>query len=117
LKVLEPVGIGAHIHKVLPVGRAAKNLWRYFKREPLEGPCVADLILGNDLTNPQSICVEPSGEVDICWNLAIGNAKEKPLSRIISEYNWRKNPIVRILVEEGAIGLAKNARGINFHPQ
>lgn len=117
LEALKPLRIDAHIHKVLPVGRAAKNLWRYFKPETLDGPCVTDPILENNLTNPQSITVEPSGEVDICWNLTIGNAKEKPLSRIIYEYDWRKNPIVRILVEEGPIGLAKNARGINFQPQ
>jgi MoaA/NifB/PqqE/SkfB family radical SAM enzyme len=117
LKVLEPVGIDAHIHKVLPVGRAARNLRRYFQREPLEGPCTADPILGNDLTNPQSITVEPSAEVDICWHLTIGNAREKPLSQIIHEYNWRENPIVRTLVEEGPIGLAKNAKGINFRLQ
>jgi MoaA/NifB/PqqE/SkfB family radical SAM enzyme len=110
LKMLEPVGIEAHIHKVLPVGRAAKNLRWYFRREPLNGPCTADPILGNDLTNPQSITVEPSGEVNICWSLTIGNAKEKPLSQMICQYNWREDQVIRTLVEEGPIGLAKNVQ-------
>lgn len=111
LKILEPLGIEAHIHRVLPVGRAAKNLWRDFKREPLEGPCTSDPILGNDLTNIQSITVEPSGEVDVCWGLTIGNAKEKPLSQIVRQYNWRENQVIRTLVEEGPVGLAKNVKG------
>jgi MoaA/NifB/PqqE/SkfB family radical SAM enzyme len=114
LKMLESVGIEAHIHNVLPVGRAAKNLRRYFKREPLEGPCTSDPILGNDLTNIKCVTLEPSGEVDICWHLAIGNAKEKPLSQILRQYNWRENRIIRTLVEEGPTGLAKTVKRGKF---
>jgi molybdenum cofactor biosynthesis enzyme MoaA len=108
LRTLESVGIEAHIHKIIPVGRAIQNLRQYFQPTPLDGPCQSDPILENVLTDPESICIEPSGEVDICWNLAIGNAKEKPLSRIIGEYDWRKNPTVKILVEEGPMGLLKS---------
>jgi MoaA/NifB/PqqE/SkfB family radical SAM enzyme len=109
LKKLEPTGIDAHIFKIMPVGRAVKNLGEFFKHTSLLGPCEGDPILGNPLTNPDSICIEPSGEVDVCWRLSIGNAKEKPLSRIISEYDWRKIPTVKILVEEGPMGLLKSA--------
>ena len=47
LKLLKPVGIEAHMHKVLPVGRAARNLRRYLKRESLSGSCIGDPILEN----------------------------------------------------------------------
>lgn len=105
LETLKPVGIEAHIHKVMPVGRATKNLRQYFQKMPLNGSCEGDAILGNVLTNPTSICVEPSGEVDVCWHLPIGNAKEKPLSKIISEYDWRKDSTIKVLVEKGPLGL------------
>jgi MoaA/NifB/PqqE/SkfB family radical SAM enzyme len=116
LKLLEPVGIETHVHKVLPVGRAARNLRRYLKREPLSGPCVGDPILENSLISPKCVTMEPSGEVDICWNLTIGNAKQKPLSQIIRDYEWKRNPIIRTLIEEGPIGLVKDAkrRGFQF---
>jgi len=114
LKLLEPVGIEAHVHKVLPVGRAARNLRQYFKRESLEGPCVGDPILENSLTSPECITIEPSGEVSICWNLAIGNAKQKPLNQIVRDYEWKRNPAIRTLVEEGPMGLVKDARRKGF---
>jgi len=116
LKLLEPVGIEAHVHKVLPVGRAARNLPRYLKRESLEGPCVGDPILENSLISPECITIEPSGEVSICWNLAIENAKHKPLNQIIHDYEWKKNPIIRTLVEEGPLSLVKDAirKGFRF---
>ena len=114
LKLLEPVGIEAHVHKVLPVGRAARNLRRYLKRESLPGPCIGDPILENSLTSPECITIEPSGEVSICWNLAIGNAKEKPLNQIIRDYEWKRDPIIRTLVEEGPMGLVEEARRKGF---
>ena len=114
LKLLEPVGIEAHVHKVLLVGRAARNLRRYFKRESLRGPCTGDPILENSLTSPECITIEPSGEVNICWNLAIGNAKQKPLNQIIHDYEWKRNPMIRTLVEEGPLGLVKDARRKGF---
>jgi len=108
LKMLEPVGITAHFNKIMPVGRALQNLRQYFRHTSLEGPCEGSSVIGNMLKNPESICVEPSGEVDVCWYLAIGNAKEEPLSRIISEYDWQRNPTIKILAEKGPLGLMKS---------
>lgn len=107
LKELEPLGIETRFVKILPVGRAVKNLGGFFKHEPIHGPCEGDPILGNSLTDPNCITIEPNGSVDICWHLAIGNAKEKALSRIISEYDWQKNLLIKTLVEEGPLGLLK----------
>jgi len=116
LESLKPVEIEAHIHRVIPVGRAIRNLRKYLKHESLQGPCSGDPILENALTSPESVTIEPSGEVDICWNLAIGNAKKKSLGRIIQEYQWQESPIIRTLVEEGPTGLIKDAgkRGFRF---
>ena len=101
LKKLEPLGLEANLVKIMPVGRAAKNLRDYFQHTSPGGACEGEPLIGNKLTNPDSICIEPSGSVDICFHLAIGNAKESPLSRIISEYDWQNNSVIRTLVEEG----------------
>lgn len=107
LEKLEPVGIGANYVKIMPVGRAVQNLKQFFPHTSLSGPCEGEPIIGNPLTSPESICIEPLGAVNVCWNLAIGNAKKTPLSRIISEYDWQEIPLIKILVEEGPTGLLK----------
>jgi len=105
LKKLEPTGLEAHIFKIMPVGRAAQNLYEFFQHAPLDGPCEGEPIIGNALTHPESVCIEPSGTVNICWNLSIANARQKSLSQIISEYDWRQHLIIKTLVEEGPTGL------------
>jgi len=107
LKELRPVGIEAHIHKVSAAGRALRTMLQYFKKTPLDGPCEGETPMENTVKNPQSITIEPCGEVDICWHLSIGNAKDTPLGQIVSDYDWRKNPIIKTLAEEGPIGLLK----------
>lgn len=108
LKKLEPVGISANVVKIAPMGRAVKNLREFFHPTSLDGPCEGEPIPGeysSTLTNPETICIEPSGSVDICTHLSIGNAKQTPLSKIINEYNWQQNPIIKTLVEKGPKGL------------
>ncbi|MGC9346019.1 MAG: hypothetical protein ACP5ER_04420 [Candidatus Bathyarchaeales archaeon] len=107
LKTLQPIGLDVRTVKIVPAGRAIQNLRRYFQPTSLNGPCEGEPLTGTTLTNLESICVEPSGSVNICWNLAIGNAKETPLSQIISNFDWRQNPIIKTLVEEGPTGLLK----------
>ena len=114
LKTLEPTGIEPFIHKIFPAGRALKNLRQYFKQESLHGPCEGDPILENPLTNPKSICIHPSGSVEACWFLSIGNAKQVPLGRLISNYDWQENPIIRRLVEEGPTGLLRLREAQDF---
>jgi len=110
LKTLQPVGIEAHIHKVACVGRATQTLREHFQQTSLEGPCEGEPPIGNVLVSPESICIEPSGSVDVCWHLPLGNAKVKPLSQMISKYDWRNSIITEILVKEGPIGLLKLAK-------
>lgn len=105
LQRLEPIGIDASFVKIMPAGRAVQSLREFFSRTPLDGSCEGEPLIGNVLTNPDSVCIEPSGSVNICWDLAIGNARQKPLSQIISEYDWRQNPVIKMLVQEGPTGL------------
>jgi hypothetical protein len=110
LKELEPVGIEAHIHKVVAAGRALQTIPQYFQKTRLDGPCEGETPMENTLTNPQCLTIEPSGSVNICWHLSIGNARETPLSRVISEYDWQRNPLIRTLVEEGPMGLLERQK-------
>ena len=47
--------------------------------------------------------IDPSGWVfhHSCQGICIGNAKEKSLSEIISEFNHRKHPIIGKVVSKG----------------
>jgi len=119
LKTLQPIGIEANTFRITPAGRAIQNLRQHFRPTSLYGPCEEEPLEGNTLTNPESICIEPSGSANICWNLPIGNAKSVPLKQLITEYDWRRDPITRILVEEGPVGLLKlpEARDYQFRQE
>ena len=116
LKTLQPIGLEACTVKIVPAGRAIQNLRQYFQHTSVYGPCEGKPLTDNTLTNPESICIEPSGSANICWNLPIGNTKNVPLRQLITEYDWRRDPITRILVEEGPAGLLKlpGARDYQF---
>ena len=107
LETLQPMGIEANTFKIVPAGRTIQNLRQYFQPTSLYGQCEEEPLEGNTLTNPESITIEPSGSANICWNLPIGNAKNTPLKQLITEYDWRRNLVTRILVEEGPTGLMK----------
>lgn len=119
LKKLQPIGIDANTFKIVPAGRSIQNLRQYLTPTSLYGPCEEEPLEGNTLTNPESICIEPSGSANICWSLPIGNAKSIPLRRLITEYDWQRDPITRILVEEGPTGLLKlpEARDYQFQEE
>jgi len=117
LKKLEHIGVDAHIFKIMPLGRAVQNLRKFFPHTSVYGPCEGEPIIENALTNPESVCIEPSGSVNICWDLAIGNARQRPLSQIISEYDWQQNPVIKTLVEEGPTGLLNLPRASGYKLQ
>lgn len=117
LKTLKPIGLNAHTFKIVPAGRAIQNLRQYFQPTPLFGPCEGEPLTGNTLMNPESICIEPSGSADICWYLPIGNARSTSLGRLITEYDWRRNPITRTLVKEGPTGLLRLSEAHNYQFQ
>ncbi len=71
LRTLQPIGIDAHIIKIAPIGRARQNLRQYFGPTSICGPCEDEPLIGAILTNPESVCIEPSGSVNIRWSLAL----------------------------------------------
>jgi molybdenum cofactor biosynthesis enzyme MoaA len=115
LKELKPVGIEAHVHKVSAAGRALQTIPQYFSKTSLEGPCEGETPMENTVKNPRSVTIEPQGEVDICWHLSIGNAKETPLSQIIRNYDWKRKPMIKTLAEEGPMGLIKQYDFLGRH--
>jgi MoaA/NifB/PqqE/SkfB family radical SAM enzyme len=117
LRKLGSIGIEARIVKIVPVGRAVQNLSEFFLRSSVHGPCEGEPLTGNTLTDPESVCIEPSGSVDVCWHLSIGNVKQEPLSRIIATYDWRQTLVTKTLVEEGPAGLVRLPEAHGFKIQ
>lgn len=69
------------------------------------------------MRDPLGIEIDPFGWVNFCPGLTIGNAKEKKLSKIVNDYNWKENPIIQVLEREGPIGLFKVAKEKGFVPR
>lgn len=96
-------------------GRAADQLAKHLQQKVAvpKGICVLQLRADETLKNPSVIQIDPFGNVTICPGLCIGNAKTEPLSRIMKEYDYERNPIVRLLAQKGPIRLLElpEARG------
>ncbi len=93
-------------------GRAAESLANYIQPQPEvpKGKCQLPSRLGGDLQNPQGIEIDWQGNVTLCPGLCIGNAKVKPLTQVLAEYDYEKHPIISIIAEQGPIGLMNLAR-------
>ncbi|MFX1298543.1 MAG: radical SAM protein, partial [Promethearchaeota archaeon] len=77
-------------------GRAVKNLTKYFSLNAI--PSDRCLIFKIPM-----FMIDPNGWVfhQLCHGICIGNAKDKSLSEIISEFNYRKHPIIGKLFAKG----------------
>jgi organic radical activating enzyme len=97
-------GAKVGLYELMYKGRAASKLaqeadkkpWREFTECPYE-----------DLANPERIHVDPLGHVHVCQGISIGNAWQKPFSRIIEDYNPYENPIVEPLIRGGPVALVE----------
>jgi MoaA/NifB/PqqE/SkfB family radical SAM enzyme len=104
---IKPVGL---------YGRAAHNLARYLPSKDIpQGRCDSLHYYGS-LKEPTGIEIEPNGWVWICVGIAIGNAKTDALSRILQEYDYRENPVIRIVVDDGPAGLLRLAIKKGYKP-
>jgi len=63
-----------------------------------------------------SVDIDPYGYVQRCSGISIGNAKESKLSEIIRIYDIEDHPIMKVLNEQGPVGLAKLAMKYGFRP-
>ncbi len=120
----EVQGIGEveySLHKVDFEGRGAKSLVGYTEvsSEIPRGACVLPYWLGGDLQSPEVIEIDFEGNVTLCPGVCIGNAKLESLKKILSNYAYTNHPIIRILVEEGPVGLYRHAtqHGLNPSPK
>jgi len=75
---------------------AEKKAWREFTKCPYE-----------DLVDPERVHVDPLGYVHVCQGISIGNAWQKPFSKIIEEYDPSKNPILEPLIRGGPVALVE----------
>jgi len=78
------------------VEKANKKPWREFTKCPYE-----------NFAAQERVHIDPSGYVYVCQGISIGNAWQKPMSKIIQEYNPSENPILEPLVRGGPVALVE----------
>jgi organic radical activating enzyme len=76
--------------------KVTKKPWREFTKCPYE-----------NFLKPERVHVDPLGYVHVCQGISIGNAWQKPFSKIIEEYNPSENPILEPLVRGGPVALVE----------
>ncbi|MFX1386925.1 MAG: radical SAM protein [Promethearchaeota archaeon] len=94
-------------------GRAVKNLAEYFSMTTI--PSDKCLIFKAPM-----FMIDPNGWVfhQLCHGICIGNAKEKSLSEIIREFNYRKHPIIgKVVAKGGPQNLLEIAIEKGYKPQ
>lgn len=103
---IEGVKVGA-LWEIMYRGRAASKLvekaikrsWREFTKCPYE-----------DFVKQERVHIDPLGYVHVCQGIAIGNAWQKPFSKIIGEYNPYENSILEPLIRGGPAALVEEFR-------
>jgi organic radical activating enzyme len=97
-------GAKVGLYDLMYKGRAASKLAeeadKKFWREFTECPC-------EELVDPERVHVGPLGYVHVCQGISIGNAWQKPFSKIIENYNPYENPILEPLVRGGPVALVE----------
>jgi len=76
--------------------KASKKPWREFTKCPYE-----------DFINQSRVHIDPLGYVHVCQGISIDNAWQKPLSKIIGEFNPCENPILEPLIRGGPVALVE----------
>ena len=61
----------------------------------------------NDFRRLGGIQIDVHGWVMVEHGLCIGNARERPLSEILTSYDPEAHPIIRVLINDGPIGLTR----------
>ncbi|MFW9962439.1 MAG: radical SAM protein [Candidatus Sifarchaeia archaeon] len=100
-------GVEYSLHPVDFEGRGAKILLDYtqMSSEIPSGNCILPYWIGGDLQNPEAVEIDFEGNITLCPGICIGNAKTDSLSSTLDSYTYINHPIIRVLVEEGPIGL------------
>ncbi len=74
--------------------KADKKPWSEFTKCPYE-----------NFPNQERVHIDPFGYVHVCQGISIGNTWQKPLSKIIEEYDPYANPILEPLIRGGPAAL------------
>jgi MoaA/NifB/PqqE/SkfB family radical SAM enzyme len=104
-------------NNVQPRGRALSSLAEFLPpRTPVpKGKC-GDMPYTEPLDQVKTISIEPDGRVTICENFHIGNAFTQDITDIIENYDPRKIPETKAILEKGMDGLIKWAKNRNAEP-
>jgi len=97
-------GVKVDLWELMYRGRASSKLtektskkpWREFTKCPYE-----------DFANQKRVHIDPFGYAHVCQGISIGNAWQKPFSKIIEEYNPYENPILEPLIRGGPAALVE----------
>jgi hypothetical protein len=74
--------------------KTSRKPWREFTKCPYE-----------DFVKQERVHIDPFGYVHVCQGISIGNAWQKPFSKIIEDYNPYENPILEPLIRGGPVAL------------
>lgn len=94
------VGLGELMYKGRAYSKltekAIKKPWLEFTKCPYE-----------DFTKQERVHIDPLGFVHVCQGISIGNAWQKPFSKIIEEFNPYDHAILEPLVRGGPVALVE----------
>lgn len=79
--------------------KANRKPWREFTKCPHE-----------NFAKQERVHIDSFGYVHVCQGISIGNAWQKPFSKIIEEYNPYEDPILEPLIRGGPVALVEKFR-------
>ncbi len=96
-------------------GRAARlsSLVSGARSIPLDR-CAGAPWLSPDFRQPSSIIIDPDGWVMPEFGIAIGNTRQSSLASILASYRAEDHPIIRVLLQQGPIGLTRMPEAAGF---
>jgi len=74
----------------------SRKPWQEFTKCPYE-----------NFADQKRVHIDPSGYTHVCQGISIGNALQKPLSKIVMEFDPYKNPVVEPLIRGGPVALVE----------
>ncbi len=80
----------------LLAARAGETYWQQLAACPWE-----------DLRHPDRVHIDPLGNLHVCQGISIGNLMEKPLAKIVADYDPDEHPIVGPLLAGGPAELVR----------
>jgi MoaA/NifB/PqqE/SkfB family radical SAM enzyme len=108
-------GVTVHGGPARMVGRAADELSHLIPvEEAAADHCPLPDYLGGNLRAPTGVEIHPDGWVNLCAGLALGHAAERPIDRILADFDADAHPIIRELAAEGPAGLLRLAARYGF---